>query len=134
MSIMTELLHRKIGWDEAKAKAEAWEQALVASHPAISVAVSAAVSAETAVVKQGASDAITLGETVLADHAAELTDALEAALETFLAKATGGASIGFNPIIDAFVTRTVDMAAKAAAAWGLETKAKLAAVPAVPPA
>lgn len=127
MSIITELLHGKITFTQAAAKAGQWASVLVSHDPALTAAAGEAL----VIVKQGASDAVMLGSTALAEHLAPMADTVEAALELALAKVTGGVSVPFNPLIDAGIDNIAGVAAKAIQAWALETKAALAQ-PAVP--
>lgn len=123
MSILTELMHGKITFSQAAAKATAWAQSIIAGDAVLTEAAGASLS----IVKQAASDAITIGDTALATHAGPVADAVEAALETALSRATNGASVAFNPLIDAGIDQFVNVAVSAAHSWALEYKAKLAA-------
>lgn len=123
MSILTELMHGKITFSEAASKAGAWASAIAAHDPALTAAAGAALS----VLKQGASDAISIGATALGEHLAPAADAIEAALDVALAKVTGGGSVSFNPLIDAGIDNMAGIAKKAVDAWALEAKAKLSA-------
>lgn len=129
MSILTELLHGKITWDEAKTKAEGWAANVKQADPALGAAADQAVSA----VKQGASNAISWADTAMAAHLGVVTDSVEAGLEGALSAATHGASIPFNPMIDATIDQLADAAKKAADAWALALKARLASPQAAQP-
>jgi hypothetical protein len=122
MSILTELMHREITFSQAATKATAWAQSIIAGNAVLTQAAGETLD----IVKQAASDAITIGDSALAAHAAPVADAVEAALETALAGATGGVSVVFNPLIDAGVDQFVNVAVAAAHSWALEYKAKLA--------
>lgn len=123
MSILTELLHGKITFSQAKTEAETWAQQLTAKDPTLAAAVSETLS----VVKQGASDAIMLADSALGAHIVPATEAVEAALNAALAGATGGLSVPFNPIMDAAIENFAGVVKKAADAWALQAKANLAA-------
>lgn len=128
MSILSQLFHKKITFKDAASQATTWAQQVAASDP-----VFAQMADETlSVFKQGASDAIMLGSTALGQIIAPAADAAEAALQTALAKATGGLSVPFNPIIDSSIDQMANAVKAAVDAWALEAKAKLAA--ATPPA
>lgn len=123
MSILTKLLHGEITFSEAISEAAGWAQGVVASDPVFTQAAGDALSA----IKQAASDAVTIADSALVPHLAPAADAVEAALETALAGATGGLSVPFNPLIDAGIDRIAGIAKNAADAWALQTKARLAA-------
>lgn len=124
MSILSEALRKKITWPQAASAALAWTQKLVAHDETL---VTAASEAQT-IVKQGFSDAISLADTALSGHAADLADAVEAALEAALAAATGGKSVALNPLIDTGVDQLVNVVVAAAHAKAMEFKASLAVV------
>lgn len=127
MSILTELMHGRITFAQAAKEATDWAQSVIAKDAVLTQAAAATLT----IVKQGASDAITIGDTALAQHAIPVADAVEAALETALAGATGGVSVVLNPLIDSGIDQFVNVAVAAAHAWALEYKAKLA-TPAAP--
>lgn len=130
MSILSQLFHKKITFKDAAAQAATWTQQITANDP-----IFAQMADETlSVFKQGASDAIMLGSTALGQIIAPAADAAEAALQTALAKATGGLSVPFNPIIDSSIDQMANAVKAAVDAWALEAKAKLAAgTPVQPP-
>ena len=123
MSILTDLLHRKITFGQAAEKAAGWANALI-SHDANLSSTAGAVLSD---VKQGASNAVAAADGALADHYAELVTGGEALLEGALAKATGGATVPFNPIISDGIDNIAAMLKAGADAWALRTKAELAA-------
>lgn len=122
MSILTELMHHQITWDQAKAKAEQWAQALSSSDPALATAIGDSLSA----VKQGASNAIALADTALNNHFADMTQAVEAAVDAALVKVSGGAALPAVPLVNGVIDQIAASAKAVADAWALEAKAKLA--------
>lgn len=123
MSILSDLLHKRITFRQAADEASGWAQTLAAKDPALTQAAGDVLS----IIKQGASDAIMLADTALGPHILPAADAVELALEAALAKATGGLSVPFNPIIDSAIDQMAGVVKKAADAWALSAKAKLAA-------
>lgn len=130
MSILSQLFHKKITFKDAASQATTWVQQVAAKDPAFAQASEETLS----IIKQGASDAIMLGSTALGQIIAPAADAVEAALQTALAKATGGLSVPFNPIIDSSIDQMANAVKAAVDAWALEAKAKLASgAPVTPP-
>lgn len=123
MSILSDLFHRRITFSQAATQAGQWASALTAKDPALAAMAGEAL----AIFKQGASDAIMLADTALGAHIVPAAEAVELALDTALAGATKGASIPFNPIMDATIDQFAAVVKKAADAWALEAKAKLTA-------
>ena len=122
MSILSDALHGKTTFLEGAHRTEQWLASLIGKNPQ-AAATATALQGD---VKQGLSDAVSAGSTALSDHYAELVTGGEALLEAALAKATGGVSIPFNPLISAGVDDIAKMLKAAADTWSLETKAKLA--------
>lgn len=121
MSILTQLFHRQITFSQAAEEAAAWAKTLTANDPTLAAAAGAALS----IIKQGASDAIMLANTALGQHIQPAADAVEIALDAALAKATGGLSVPFNPIMDSAVDQMANVVKAAADAWALKAKAAL---------
>lgn len=122
MSILTDAIHKKITWTQAAAEAAQWATGWLSKSPEATAAVGAALSDA----KQMLSDAIGMADTALAGHVGEVADATEAALEAALAKATGGISVPFNPLISDGIDKLAAAGAAAAHLWAMQTKAKLA--------
>lgn len=125
MSYFSDLTHGRITFSQFVTKSAGWAQALTAKDATLAAAAGAALS----IVKQGASDAIMIADTALGAHILPAADAVEAALDAALAGATGGVSVPFNPIIDSAIDQMAGVVKKAADAWALQAKAKLAAPP-----
>ena len=126
MSILSKALRHQITWGDAASQIGQWATNLVRND----ATASAAVGAITTAVKQGASDAIGLADTALADHFAELTDAAHAAADAALVKVSGGALLPAVPLVNGVIDQ-IALASKAAIdAWALQAKANLA--PATP--
>jgi hypothetical protein len=85
--------------------------------------------------KQGASDALGTANTVITGGEPALVTAIEGALDTWLATATGGATLALNPLINSGLTDGAGLATSAVSAWLLKAQAALATnTPAVVPA
>ena len=125
MSILTDLMEKKITWHVAETEAEQWASNIVAHDPALSAAAGTILSD----VKQAASNAITLADTALGQWIVPASKGVEVALETFLAGATKGVSVPFNSFVSDGIDAAVAAAVAEAHAWGLRTKARLAAPP-----
>jgi hypothetical protein len=129
MSILNDLLKGKITFKTAATEAATWVSQIVGRDANLAGAMGTVLSD----LKQGASNAVALAETDLGGYIASVTSPLETALEAMLAKATGGASLPFNPLI----THSIDTIAAAVKAevdaWATKTKAGLAAPGQQPP-
>ena len=123
MSILSELLKKKITFGQAAEKAAGWVTSVVGQNAAVSASAGQLLSD----VKQGASNAVAAADGALADHYAELVTGGEALLEGALAKATGGVTVPFNPLISDGIDNIAAMLKAAADAWALKTKSELAA-------
>jgi hypothetical protein len=121
MSILTELLHKKITFGEAVHKANGWAEDVIGHDQALTTAAGQALSA----IKQGASDAVSAADSLLAPHLAAAAEKIEAALEQTLASATDGLSVPLNPLIDAGVDKIAAIAKQVGDTWALEVKARL---------
>jgi hypothetical protein len=115
-------------WDDAKTSFEN----MITQIANKSQIAAQALSSSEAVVKQGISDAISIADSALGQHALPVAKAVEEALDVALAKATGGLSTPFNAIIDAGLDDLTGIAVTAAHAWAAKAKAELAAAPASP--
>lgn len=95
MSILSDLLGKKITFSQAVTETETWAEQLIAHDPTVT-AVTGDVVTE---IKQGASNAVDLADSALGAIIAPASKALEATLETALAAATKGLSTGltYNP-------------------------------------
>jgi hypothetical protein len=89
-----------------------------------------AIAQTEAVVKQGLSDAISVADSALGQHAADVAKIVEDGLDAALAGATGGASIQYNAIIDAGIEDLAGIVVTAAHAWAAKVKASLINAPA----
>lgn len=123
MSILSDLLNKKITFSQAASEATSWASALITHDTTLTNTASAALS----VVKQAASDAITAGDTAVGKAMGPIVTDIETGLETALAALTRGASVPLNPFIDDGIEAMAALAKNAIDAWALETKAKLAA-------
>lgn len=121
MSILSDLLNKKITFSQAAAQAAAWASTLIAHDPVLSTTASAVLSD----VKQGASNAVEMADTALGAIIGPATLATETALEAALAAATKGASVPFNPLISDGIDRIASAVKAEADAWALRTKASL---------
>ena len=130
MSILTDLINKKITFAQAATKAEGWVSNIVGKDASLQVKSSAVLSN----VKQAASNAVAIGDTVLGDVIGPATTGTEVLLEAALAKATGGVSVAFNPLISAGVSSIASAVKAQVDAWELETLGKLAGTPTPAPA
>lgn len=122
MSILTDLYHGKITFQQAAQKAEGWASALVAHDPTLTAAAGAIL----ADVKQGASNAIDMADTALGAFIGPAALATETALEAALAGVSKGATLPFNPLITDGIDRIAAAVKAEADAWALKAKAELA--------
>lgn len=125
MSILTNLLEGKITWGQAVTQIES-DIASVASK---SQAGALVLSGLESIVKQGASDAITIGQTAAADYLGPLSKAAELALDAALTTATKGIATPFTPLVNSGIDQIVNFAQAEINAWSLKAKAALTAVP-----
>lgn len=129
MSIFSQLIGGKITFSQAASQFLAWAERLISHDAVFTQAASDALS----IVKQRASDALTLGDTALSSHANELATVVETAMDKALAAATGGLSTPLNPLIDAGVDQLMNLVVGVAHAKALEFKASLVAGPSPAP-
>jgi hypothetical protein len=130
MSILSQLFKKNITFTQAATQAAEWASQVAAHDPVLVQASGEALS----IIKQGASNAIMLADTALGQIISPAADAVELALETALAKATGGVSVAFNPMISSSIDQMAAVVKTAADAWAMEAKAKLANTSSTPPA
>lgn len=123
MSILTDLINKKITFSQAVTEVEAWATHLTANDPVATAAVGALVSTA----KQAASDAVTIGDGALGTIIATGAVAVETAVETALSSATKGLSTGFNPIISAGIDTIANALKAEIDSAALKAKANLAA-------
>lgn len=122
MSILTDLLAKKITFAQAVAEAAGWAQKLVASDPTLTAAAGAVLSD----VKQAASNAVDMADTWIGQHVGPMTLAIETAADSALAAATGGKSVPFNGFVNDGIDRMVQAGKAELDAWALKAKASLA--------
>jgi hypothetical protein len=114
MSILTDLLHKKITWQTAVTQIEAWGAKLVAGNPILQATAGAVMSD----LKQAASDAITLADTaagpLIATGAEAVNVAFAAAAKAYLGPFGAVVSPAAHDAIDriaAGLKAEIDMAA-----------------------
>ena len=126
MSILSDLLHKRITFSQAASEATSWVEKMIASDPASQQAAAAALTG----VKQAASNAVMLADTGLQAAITPAAETVAGAAEAAFAAATKGASLPFNPLI----TSGFDAIANALKAEidvvALKAKAALATPPA----
>lgn len=122
MSILTELLEKKITFSQAAQKAAGWAQAIVAHDPTLSGTANAVLSD----VKQGASNAVDIADSALSASIMPAAKGVESLLENALSAATKGVTVPFNPLISDGIDRIADAIKAEADAWALKAKATLA--------
>jgi len=101
MSILTDVLNKKISPIQGVEQALHWAQALIAHSPDMS----ASIDTVTADLKHAASNALDLADTDIGASIAAIVPAIETALDAEPARLTGGASVPFNKFINAGVDR-----------------------------
>ena len=101
MSILTDVLTRKISPVQGVEEALKWAQSLVTHSPDLS----ASVTAVTTDIKHAASNALDLAETDIGAAVAAIVPGLETSLEAELAKLSGGITVPFNKFINDGVDR-----------------------------
>ena len=126
MSILTQVLEKKITPIQGVEQALHWAQALIAHSPDMS----ASIDTVTADLKHAASNALDLAETDIGASIAAIVPAIEIALDAELARLTGGASVPFNKFINAGVDRLGAALHAEIDAHLLKYKASLTAPPA----
>lgn len=82
--------------------------------------------AAVSVIKQGASDAISLADSAFAGSAGRIAPAIEAALDAELVALTNGAALPLVPLVNDGVDKLDAFAVSVAHAWALKAKAALA--------
>ena len=121
MSILTDLLAKKITFNQAATEAGAWAQKVVAADPTMTAAAGAVLSD----VKQAASNAIDMADTWVGQHIGPMTTSIETAADAALAAATGGKSISFNGFVNDGIDRMVAAGKAELDAWALKAKASM---------
>lgn len=122
MSILTDLIHRKITFATAADEAGQWAQKIVASNPQAQQFAAATLSA----VKQGASNMIALADTELAQHYAQIVSGVETAADAALLGATGGKALPAVPLVNGTIEQIAAAGKSALDAWAMQAKASLA--------
>ena len=122
MSILTDLLSKKITFSQAVSEVEAWAAKILTGDPSLTSAVGAVVSG----VKQAASDAVSDADQAFASFIGPATQALESDLDAALAGYTHGISLVFSPLINDIIDRIAAAAVAEANTWALKAKAALA--------
>jgi hypothetical protein len=125
MSILSDLLNKKITFQQAVTEATSWATTLTSHDATLTADVGTALSG----VKQAASDAITLGDTLVGQAIGPATVATETALDAALAGLTKGASVPFNPFVNDGIDAMANAVKNAADAWALQAKASLVPKP-----
>lgn len=123
MSILTDLLSKKITFAQAATEAGAWASSLVAKDPILTAAAGAILSD----VKQAASNAVMAADTMVGAAILPAAQGVEVALDGALASLTKGASIPFNGFINDGIDQMANAIKAEADAWALKAKAALAA-------
>jgi hypothetical protein len=121
VSILLDLIRGKITFATAATEAGQWAQKVVAANPQAQAFASASLSA----VKQGASNAVALADTELADHYAQIVGAVEAGADAALSGATGGKALPAVPLVNATIEQIAAAGKAALDAWALQAKANL---------
>lgn len=102
MSILTDLLQKKISFSQAVSQGEAWFSSILTHAPS---AVQSDVAAGLSDFKQAASDAVALADTALGPILVVGTTTVEAAANTAITAAVGPAlSAALTPAVDAGIT------------------------------
>jgi hypothetical protein len=122
MSILTDLLEKKVTFAQAAASALAWAQALIAHDPALTEMAGAVVSD----VKQAASTAVVMADSYVGQAILPAAKGVEVALDAALASVTKGASIPFNGFVNDGIDQMAAALKAEADAWALKAKAALA--------
>lgn len=122
MSILTELLRKKITWDQAKTKIETWISQVSSGLPATAQAALGEVLTDA---KQAASDAITLADTMAGPLLADGADAVEAAFDVAAKAYLGPLGTLITPAVHDSIDRIRDGLKAAIDAKALQLKATL---------
>jgi hypothetical protein len=128
MSILSDLLKKKITFGQAAEQVEAWGVSLIKANPTATADVNAVVSS----VKQAASNAVSYADTELATYLTPATEATEVAVDTMLAGLTKGASTFANPLINSGIEQAADALKAVIDAGVMKAKAALATPAAAP--
>lgn len=123
MSILTDLIEKKITFSQAASQALSWGQNLIAHDPALT-AMAGAVTSD---IKQAASNAVVLADTYVGAAILPAAKGVEVALDAALASVTKGASIPFNGFVNDGIDQMAAAIKAEADAWALKAKASLAA-------
>lgn len=124
MSILTDLLSKKITFSQAVTEGESWFSTILGKSP---IAVQADVAQGLSDFKQAASNAVALADTALGPILAVGTTAIETAANTALMAATGGAAAPLTPIMDSGIGQVVAALHAEIDAVAAQFRAKLAA-------
>lgn len=122
MSILSELLERKITFSQAASQAAQWASNLIAHDPILSNAAGTVLTD----VKQAASNAIDMADTAIGVAILPAAKGVEASLDAALASITKGASIPFNGFVNDGIDKMAAAIKAEADAWALKAKAALA--------
>lgn len=97
MSILSDLIHKRITFTQAATEIGSWFKNDI-SHldPTVQADIASAVSKA----KQAASNAVQLADTWVAPHLADATNAVEAAADALLLKATAGVAAPAIPLVN----------------------------------
>lgn len=125
MSITSQLFKKQITFNQAVSEFGQWLSHLIPHDPSVSAA-SAAILSD---FKQAASNAVDMADTAIGSYLAPTVDTVGSAFESFLAKATGGASVPLNPLITDGIDRAEAALIAEIKAVSLKVKASLAPTP-----
>ena len=109
-------------WDNVVKEVEGDVATIEKAFPGTSTAVAALASA----VKQGASDALGIGATILGDAQPAIITGVNAAADSALLALTGGAATPAIPAFNNWIDGVVNAGNAALQAWALKQKALLA--------
>lgn len=123
MSILSDLISKKITFDQAVQEIEVWATNLTANDPTTTAVVGSLVTDA----KQAASDAITIGDSALGGIIGPASIAVETAMEAALSSATHGVSNVFNPLISAGIDTIANALKAEIDAVALKAKGDLSA-------
>lgn len=122
MSILTDLVNKKITFGSAIAEATQWVQQLVAHDPTLTAAAGVALSD----LKQAASNAVDLADKALGPLVAAATLAVEGAANAAIASAVGPGAAVLTPAVDSAIQTIADSLHAEIDAAALKARASLA--------
>lgn len=125
MSILSDWMGHKISFSTAADEAGQWVAKLVDGNQLATAAGGALLSD----LKRAASDAITVGDSVLGPIILNSAKVVEVELEAMLAKATGGVSVIANPLINAGIDTMALSLKNVIDVWATQAKAQLVPTP-----